>query len=91
LTGRDVELAVCDLEGGEADAYERLIGDALKGDATLFARWDGVEAAWRVVEPVLSLDTPVHEYERGSWGPSAADDMLRGAGGWRPPMDAACP
>lgn len=91
LTGRDVELTVCDLEGGEADAYERLIGDALKGDATLFARWDGVEAAWRVVEPVLSLDTPVHEYERGGWGPSAADDMLRGAGGWRLPMDAACP
>jgi len=82
LSGRDVELAVCDFAGGEADAYERLLGDALKGDATLFARWDGVQAAWRVVEPVLRVDTPLHEYDRGTWGPAAADDMLRATGGW---------
>ena len=91
LAGRDVELSVCDFEGGEHDAYERLLGDALKGDATLFARWDGVEAAWRVVDPVLNLHTPVHEYEPGSWGPAAADEIVRGAGGWRAPMHDECP
>ena len=90
LNGRDVELAVCDLEGGETDAYERLLGDALKGDDTLFARWDGVAAAWRVVDPVLSADMPVHEYAPGSWGPAAARAMLGGAGGWRAPAASDC-
>ena len=90
LAGRDVELALCDLEGGETDAYERLLGDALRGDATLFARWDGVEAAWRVVEPVLDLDTAPHPYDKGTWGPAAADDMLRAAGGWRTALSEPC-
>jgi len=90
LAGRDVELAVCDLEGGESDAYERLLGDALKGDATLFARWDGVEAAWRVIAPVLDLASSPHPYEKGTWGPAAADDMLRDAGGWRTAPGEPC-
>ena len=90
LAGRDVELALCDLEGGETDAYERLLGDALRGDATLFARWDGVEAAWRVVEPILDLDTAPYPYDKGTWGPAAADDTLRAAGGWRTAPSEPC-
>ena len=59
------------------DAYERLLGDAMDGDATLFAREDGVEAAWRIVDPDPRGRTPVHEYEPGTWGP-------RKRTGWRP-------
>ncbi len=55
----------------EMDAYERLLGDAMKGDATLFAREDYVEEAWRIVDPVLQADTPVYDYEPKTWGPLA--------------------
>ena len=58
-------------------AYERLLGDAMEGDATLFARQDGVEAAWAIVEPILGDATPVHEYEPGTWGPPEADGARR--------------
>ena len=53
----------------EMDAYERVLGDAMAGDATLFAREDYVEEAWRIVDPVLKDGTPVYEYEPGTWGP----------------------
>jgi glucose-6-phosphate 1-dehydrogenase len=69
-------------------AYERLIGDAMKGDASLFARQDGVEAAWRIVDPALDGGSPVHPYAPGSWGPPQADDIIAGAGGWNPPAPA---
>src|SRR5881296_4180000 len=52
----------------EMDAYERVLGDAMHGDATLFAREDYVEEAWRIVDPVLKEGTPVYEYEAGAWG-----------------------
>ena len=52
----------------EMDAYERVLGDAMAGDATLFAREDYVEEAWRIVDPVLKADTPVYEYEPGYLG-----------------------
>ena len=58
------------------DAYHRLLGDALRGDASLFARQDGVMEAWRIVEPVLASGPPVLPYPRGSWGPDAADGLL---------------
>ena len=58
------------------DAYDRLIGDALRGDPALFARQDGVMEAWRVVEQVLSEGRPVVPYQRGSWGPTEADALL---------------
>jgi glucose-6-phosphate 1-dehydrogenase len=66
------------------DPYERLLGDAMAGDATLFARQDEVEAAWAVVQPILDAATPVYEYEPGSWGPSQADALTREIGGWQP-------
>ena len=69
----------------EMDAYERLLGDAMAGDATLFARQDSVEAAWAIVEPILGGATPVHEYEPGTWGPADAVRLTADAGGWHTP------
>ena len=58
------------------DAYERLLGDAMRGDPTLFAREDSVEEAWRIVDPVLKAGTPVYEYEPGTWGPKEVDQSF---------------
>jgi glucose-6-phosphate 1-dehydrogenase len=58
------------------------MGDAMRGDATLFARQDGVEAAWRVVDPVLDTGSDVHVYEPGTWGPEAADDLIGKVKNW---------
>jgi glucose-6-phosphate 1-dehydrogenase len=65
--------------------YERLLGDAMQGDATLFAREDVVEAAWAIVDPVLGGAVPVQDYEPATWGPSDADRLVADVGGW------ACP
>jgi glucose-6-phosphate 1-dehydrogenase len=72
-------------DGDELDAYERLLGDAMEGDGTLFARQDGVEAAWAIVEPILGGVTPLHEYEPGTWGPPDAARLASDVGGWHPP------
>jgi len=72
-------------QGDEMEAYERLIGDAMRGDPTLFARQDGVEAAWSVVEPILDSQEPLHVYEPGSWGPARADQLVADVGGWHCP------
>jgi glucose-6-phosphate 1-dehydrogenase len=69
----------------EMDAYERLLGDAMEGDRTLFARQDYVEEAWRIVDPVLKLDTPVLAYEPGTWGPKETDQSVAPSGGWNNP------
>jgi glucose-6-phosphate 1-dehydrogenase len=89
MAGEEIELYVSNTRDDEAEAYERLIGDAMAGDATLFAREDGVEEAWRIVDPVLRLATPVHPYEPGSWGPEAAAAMTDRLGGWHPPKSDA--
>jgi len=68
--------------GDEMSAYERLLGDAVLGDATLFARADAVKAAWRIVQPVLGDASPLHPYEPGSWGPAEADRLTAHLGGW---------
>jgi glucose-6-phosphate 1-dehydrogenase len=70
---------------GEMDAYERVLGDAMQGDATLFAREDYVEEAWRIVDPVLKVGTPVYEYEPGTWGPKEVDARVAPPGGWQDP------
>jgi glucose-6-phosphate 1-dehydrogenase len=85
MIGSDVELFVCDDKGEEMPAYERLLGDALNGDATLFTRQDAVEAAWRIVDPVLGTRLPVHVYRGGSWGPAAADAILANRERWYNP------
>ena len=69
----------------EMDAYERVLGDAMAGDPTLFAREDYVEEAWRIVDPVLKADTPVHEYEPKSWGPAETASVTP-PGGWSDPV-----
>lgn len=66
----------------EESPYERLLGDAMEGDSTLFARQDYVEEAWRIVDPVLKADTPVYRYECGRWGPNEVDARVRPPGGW---------
>ena len=81
------ELSLVDYpKGDEIGAYERLLGDAMLGDATLFTRQDAVEAAWAVVEPILGNVTPVHEYEPGTWGPPQADALTASVGGWAHPV-----
>jgi glucose-6-phosphate 1-dehydrogenase len=69
----------------EMDAYERVLGDAMHGDATLFAREDYVEEAWRIVDPVLKDDTLLYEYEPGTWGPQEVDSSVAPPGGWQNP------
>ena len=73
-------------DADERDAYERVLGDAMAGDATLFAREDSVEEAWRIVDPVLKDATPVGEYEPNSWGPSEVEQRVSPAGGWQNPL-----
>ena len=68
----------------EMDAYERVLGDAMAGDATLFARQDYVEEAWRIVDPLLKEATPVYPYRPNTWGPSEIERVP--AGGWQNPM-----
>ena len=70
------------------EAYERVLGDAMAGDATLFAREDYVEEAWRIVDPVLKAGTPIYEYEKGTWGPSEVEQRVLPAGGWHNPSTA---
>jgi glucose-6-phosphate 1-dehydrogenase len=69
----------------EMDAYERVLGDAMAGDATLFAREDYVEEAWRIVDPVLKKGTPVYPYEQKSWGPNEVERVAP-PGGWHNPV-----
>ena len=86
MVGQSAELlAVSHPRAGEMDAYERVLGDAMAGDATLFAREDYVEEAWRIVDPVLKAATPVYEYAPGTWGPREADEKVVPPGGWANP------
>jgi glucose-6-phosphate 1-dehydrogenase len=86
-TTRTVDLSlVFSEELGEApEPYERLLADAMRGDASHFAREDGVEETWRIVQPLLDAPPPVEPYKPGSWGPAGADKLLSGHPGWREP------
>lgn len=75
-------------DAAKMDAYERVLGDAMAGDPTLFAREDYVEEAWRIVDPVLTQGTPVHAYEPGTWGPREVERVTP-AGGWQTPAPDA--
>jgi len=86
MAGQDVELIAAQGAAGEMGAYERLLGDAMKGDATLFAREDAIEAEWRIVAPILTGTTPPHQYEPGTWGPAEADRLIDRPGGWHKPL-----
>ena len=86
LAGQTVEmLASREPRADEMDAYERVLGEAMAGDATLFARQDYVEEAWRIVDPVLKQETPVYPYEPKTWGPKETEQQLTPLGGWHNP------
>jgi glucose-6-phosphate 1-dehydrogenase len=83
--GRDVELDVPCQSGPVLAPYDRLLGEALVGDQSSFARWDSIEAAWRVVDPILGDTEPVKTYDPGSWGPPGSGGLAHSAGGWVAP------
>jgi len=88
-TSQSVELLASHHPGAdEMDAYERVLGDAMAGDASLFAREDYVEEAWRIVDPVLKAGTPVYDYEPSSWGPVEVEQRVSPVGGWHNPRGA---
>jgi len=89
MSGEPLELSVVEQpqqgSDGRMGDYERLLGDAMAGDATLFARQDVVEAAWAIVDPVIHGPSPMYEYEPGTWGPPQADRLVADVGGWNTP------
>jgi glucose-6-phosphate 1-dehydrogenase len=86
IDGEPVELVVSAAsDPAEMGAYEELLDDAIRGNSARFARQDYVEEAWRIVDPILRIGTPVHEYEPGTWGPPQADALIAPDGGWSDP------
>jgi glucose-6-phosphate 1-dehydrogenase len=81
----DLSLIFSEELGDAPEPYERLLGDALRGDATLFTREDSVEETWRIVQPLLDAPPPVQPYQQGSWGPAGAAKLLAGHPRWREP------
>jgi glucose-6-phosphate 1-dehydrogenase len=86
MWGEGVELVVRSHHTDGMPPYERLLGDAMKGDPTLFVREDAVEAAWQVVEPILGKISPVYQYPQNSWGPPEANRIIEHDGGWHNPV-----
>jgi glucose-6-phosphate 1-dehydrogenase len=83
--GENVELVARHHVGDEMAPYERLLTDAMRGNPSLFVREDAIEAAWKIVDPILNGVTPVHEYDPNTWGPAEADQVIAGDGGWHNP------
>jgi len=88
MLGEEVSLVACHENGDEIRPYERLLGEAMRGDQMLFAREDTIEAAWRVVDPVVGAGAPPVRYGAGSWGPEEANRLMDG-GDWHN-LDARC-
>jgi glucose-6-phosphate 1-dehydrogenase len=87
MIGQTVEMVASHWPGtDDTDAYGRVLGDAMTGDATLFAREDYVEEAWRIVDPVLKESTPLYEYDPNTWGPHEANRFVAPIGGWQDPV-----
>jgi glucose-6-phosphate 1-dehydrogenase len=86
MIGEQRELFLSNEFPDEMSPYERLLGDALAGEGLLFARQDGVEESWRVVDKVLTHHHVAHPYAKGSWGPREADRMINSYGGWHDPV-----
>jgi glucose-6-phosphate 1-dehydrogenase len=80
-----LDLDFADELGEPPEPYERLIFDALRGDSTLFPRWEVIEETWRIVQPILDSPPPIEEYERGTWGPEEAEVLAAEHGNWREP------
>ena len=88
MSGESVELSAVKQVPVEMLPYERLLGDAMDGDGTLFTSEDAVEAAWRVVDPILEKNAPVLPYEPGTWGPVEASALTARVGGWHDPRES---
>jgi glucose-6-phosphate 1-dehydrogenase len=92
MVGDAMEMSAVHCPGSEEmDAYERVLRDAMAGDATLFAREDYVEEAWRIVDPVLKASNPVYEYEPGTWGPAEVEERIAPIDGWHNPVISPMP
>ena len=91
FVGQQRELYLVEEQPGAELPYERLLGDAMDGDGALFTREDAVEAAWAVVEPVLKTHHQARPYERGSWGPKEAHDLIAADGCWYNPKAKDAP
>jgi glucose-6-phosphate 1-dehydrogenase len=92
MTGQETELYACNSHADEMSPYERLLGDAMRGDATLFARQDSVEIAWDIVDRLLASGPQAEPYAAGSWGPDSARRMVERYGGWYdPPTNGGTP
>jgi glucose-6-phosphate 1-dehydrogenase len=90
--GEDVELYLCDSHPDAESPYERLLSDAMEGETLLFAREDGVEASWRVVDHVLTDHGPAYPYPVHTWGPPEQDRLIDDPDGWHDPRpDTRCP
>ncbi len=85
FVGDQRELCLIDERQGQESPYARLLGDALAGNGALFTREDAVDAAWRVIDPVLTQHPRAIAYERGSWGPREADALIASDGCWHNP------
>jgi glucose-6-phosphate 1-dehydrogenase len=81
----DLEVLFESEPGADPEPYERLLGDALNGVHTLFTRQDAIEETWRVVQPLLDHPGKPHPYEKGTWGPDAANDLVKGVTHWSAP------
>jgi glucose-6-phosphate 1-dehydrogenase len=86
FAGEQIELAFTDDDTDEMTAYERLLGDAMAGENLLFAREDGVEAAWRVVDDVLDRHDTAYPYKVHTWGPPQSEGLIKGGEGWHDPV-----
>ncbi len=89
MIGQPVELTLNEEAGSQTPPYQRLLGDAMRGDGELFGREDIVDAQWRIVEPILAAPPACVEYEPGTWGPEAADALIGADGPWRNPEPSA--
>jgi len=87
--GESVELFACRDRRGTVGPYDRLLSDAMNGDPLLFARQDEVETAWSIVDPLLYDPSPLHRYEKASWGPAEASRLATAIGGWSAPHGSA--
>lgn len=85
MVGKEVELVAAHALAGEISPYERLLTDAMEGNAELFSRQDVIQRSWEIVDPILDERAPVHTYPQGSWGPEQADHLIERDGGWHDP------
>lgn len=86
MVGDMSELIIHETQTDAMPPYERLLGDAMNGDATLFSREDSVENAWRIVDPILDDATPIYQYAKNSWGPAEVHKKIEPPHGWHNPV-----